>query len=177
MNEYYHNSTIKRKQCPNCEYANLYSGDTKAVKQGLSSKKKGEPKKRKVKTAKQKLEDALDTAWSKLVKLEGGNKCAVETCQKTKYLNSHHIYSRGKHSVRWDTINGICLCVGHHIGFNFSAHKTPASFIEWLRKKKGDKFMDDLELKSHNTSHYDEFVLKILLDELNKRINHENKKL
>ena len=167
-------SSIQPDKCPKCILLNLTSGDAKAVRNGLYSKKAtkstGKKKKstRKPKTDHKKLTDALDKAWSILVKLEGNNECAV--CRKTKSLNSHHIYSRAKQTVRWDTINGICLCVGHHIGNKFSAHKTSASFIDWLRDKKGNKFMDELRLKSNGTADYHDFELQIMLDELNKRI-------
>ena len=165
INQYYHNSTIKRKQCPSCELKNLTSGDAKAVKSGLKKKEV----KRKKKTSKKKLEDELDEAWSKLVKLKAGKKC--EVCGKTKYLNSHHIYSRGKHSVRWNTENGICLCVGHHVGFKFSAHKTPTEFTYWLEDYKGKKFMEELKLLANQTANFHEFEMKIILDELQNEIN------
>jgi hypothetical protein len=122
---------------------------------------------------KKKLNKKLDDAWSKLIKLKAGNKC--EYCGKTKSLNSHHIYSRAKMSVRWDTRNGICLCVGHHIGVNFSAHKTSFEFSDWLLKYKGMEFMTELRLQAQLTSHYyvfeREFLLKEMLNEINRLEN------
>jgi len=67
------------------------------------------------------IDKKLDDAWSELVKLEWGVCCAK--CGKTSPLNSHHIYSRSNRSVRWNTTNGICLCVGcHTFSSKFSAH-------------------------------------------------------
>jgi hypothetical protein len=115
------------------------------------------------------IDGKLDIAWSKLVKLKAGMKC--EYCGKTTYLNSHHIYSRSKKSLRWNVENGICLCVGHHtFSSTFSAHKTPLEFIRWLDKYKGKKFMDNLMIKANNISKLHNFEKEILLKELNKKI-------
>lgn len=46
------------------------------------------------------IDKRLDDIWRKLVKLKAGNKCEIETCQKTTNLNSHHVYSRVMKSVR-----------------------------------------------------------------------------
>lgn len=110
----------------------------------------------------------LDNAWSELVKLRAGKKC--EVCGKPDSLNSHHIYSRSKRSVRWDVMNGICLCVGHHIGNKFSAHKTPNDFTYWLEKKRGQHFMDLLSAKAHRQSKLMDFEKELLLKELKAEI-------
>jgi len=115
------------------------------------------------------VDGKLDDAWSKLVKLRAGMKC--EYCGKTSYLNSHHIYSRSKKSVRWDAMNGICLCVGHHtFSSKFSAHKTPLEFTDWLINKKGQSFVDTLRIKANQTSKLHSFEKEILLGELNRQI-------
>ena len=89
------------------------------------------------------LDGKLDVSWAKLVKLRAGNKC--EVCMKTTPLNSHHIFSRSKRSVRWDVNNGVCLCVGHHtFRSDFSAHKTPTEFTLWLYENKGKDYMNRL---------------------------------
>ena len=167
------NSTILPKQCPSCMLKNLVSGGADAVKLGLKNKKVVKRKTKVKKSLKtsithKQIDKKLDVAWSKLVKLEGGNEC--EYCGKTKPLNSHHIFSRIKHSVRWDTINGICLCVGHHIGSTFSAHKTGVEFTLWLIEKRGQDFVDKLRFKATGTSKLHIFEKQILLQELNDRI-------
>jgi len=172
MGKYYFNSTIKRKQCPSCELKNKLSGDEQAVRNGLKAKTKPKATTKKKKPVKS-IDKALDNAWSKLVKLIAGNKC--EHCGKTKYLNSHHIYSRAKKSVRWKTINGICLCVGCHIGVSFSAHKTPIEFMDWLLSYKGDEFMQKLRMTANSQGKYHDFEKQIMLDELNKSINNSLK--
>ena len=127
--------------------------------------------------AKKGVDKKLDVAWSKLVKLKAGMKCDVPNCRKT-VLNSHHIYSRSKKSVRWDVMNGVCLCVGHHtFSSTFSAHKTPLEFIRWLDKYKGPEFMDLLQLKANQTSKLFAFEKAVLLEELEKEIKKLEKKL
>lgn len=110
----------------------------------------------------------LDNLWSKTVKLKAGNKC--EFCGKTNRLNSHHIYSRSKRSTRWDIDNGVCLCSGHHsLQSNFSAHKTPLDFMEWIRARRGETWYKTLQLKANATSKMDYKLEKLyLLQELNK---------
>jgi len=116
------------------------------------------------------IEKRLDAVWSELVKKKAGMKC--EVCGKTRNLNSHHIFSRAKKSVRWDVLNGICLCVGHHIGNEFSAHKTPYSFNKWLEKYKGANQMELLTIRSNQTSKLHPFEKELLLKELNKELKN-----
>ena len=117
------------------------------------------------------IDGKLDDSWSLLVKLRAGMKCEIQRCGKTKYLNSHHIFTRKNRSVRWDVKNGVCLCPSHHtLDSKFSAHGTPVTFTEWLIKYKGNEFVDLLTLKANTTSKLFKFEKKVLLDELNKEI-------
>ena len=119
---------------------------------------------------KKSLDKQLDQAWSKLVKLRADMKC--EYCGKTTYLNSHHIYSRSKMSVRWDEINGICLCSGHHTLIStFSAHKTPLDFIDWLKEYKGDAFIDKLRTIANTHKKWAKHEKEALLKELLKKVS------
>lgn len=116
------------------------------------------------------IDKKLDDAWAKLVKIRAGNKC--EYCGKTSYLNSHHIFSRSKKSVRWDAMNGICLCVGcHTFSSKFSAHKTPLEFTYWLERKKGKPWIELLTIKANQISKLHQFEKEVLLDELLRQIN------
>jgi len=118
------------------------------------------------------IDKTLDNLWSELVKLKAGNKCEVKNCQKTQNLNSHHVYSRAKRSVRWETINGYCLCVGHHIGVKFSAHKTPNDFAEWSKADRGQAWFDTLQAKAHTISKLHPFEKELLAKELEKEISN-----
>jgi len=116
------------------------------------------------------IDGKLDKAWSELVKLRAGNCC--EYCSKTTTLNSHHIFSRSNRSVRWDAVNGICLCVAHHtFSSKFSAHKTPVEFTIWLTENKGQDFIDRLRIKANSISKLHKFEKELLLKELKKEID------
>jgi hypothetical protein len=115
------------------------------------------------------IEKKLDLAWSKLVKLRADMKC--EVCSKTTYLNSHHIYTRARKSVRWDVMNGVCCCAGCHVlSSKFSFHKTPLEAFEWLEKNKGAKFLQVLRIKANTISKLHPFEKELLLIELEKEI-------
>lgn len=165
---HYRSGILVSKKCPNCQLKSLHkelkpSGVRFASE--LPIKRNKTEKRKKTKSS---IDKRLDTAWSRLVKLKSGNKCAV--CSSEKALNSHHIYSRAKMSLRWSTENGICLCVGHHIGVKFSAHKTPIEFTEWLNEKLGPEFMDGLKYMAHTQSNLHEFEKEYLLKELQAEI-------
>ena len=119
------------------------------------------------KPSKRNLIKKADDLWSLLVKVKANNRC--EYCGKTSSLNSHHIFSRSNKSVRWDEDNGVCLCVSHHVFGNFSAHKAPADFIEWIKGVRGEDWYKRLR-KSANTPHMPDLVSisSYLKDELTK---------
>ena len=107
-----------------------------------------------------------DALWSDVIKLLAKEKC--EYCGKTEHLNSHHIFSRSNLAVRWDVDNGICLCVGHHIFGNFSAHKAPIDFIEWLKDKRGLSWYERLRIKARLVVHLSEQDKINITDHLKK---------
>lgn len=80
------------------------------------------------------LRKKCDDLWSEYVKFRD-KKCMV--CGRKEYLNAHHIYSRCNQATRYEAENGITLCAKHHtMSSEFSAHKTPLEFIEWLEKTR-----------------------------------------
>jgi hypothetical protein len=87
------------------------------------------------KPSKKTLRNKLDKAWSQLVKLQAGNKC--EVCGSSETLNSHHIVGRRNLRLRWEVMNGVCLCVKHHKFGNQSAHENPVWFEDWLKENRG----------------------------------------
>jgi predicted restriction endonuclease len=95
------------------------------------------------------LEDRLDDLWGKAVKKKFRNKCAV--CGTPYNLQAAHVWSRKNKFVRWDILNGICLCIRHHI---FWAHTEPIEFARFCEKKIGEKTMKELEFKAHQVTHY-----------------------
>jgi hypothetical protein len=51
-------------------------------------------------------------------------------------------------STRHMLLNGVSLCVGHHIGW---AHGNPLEFHEWIREELGAEAYDELRLLSNQT--------------------------
>jgi hypothetical protein len=159
------NSTIWAKECPNCQLKKAVLKNVHKIKNDT----KRPTKERFIKTPPPSIDKKLDNVWSQLVKLRAGNKC--ESCGSTQNLNSHHIYSRAKKSLRWNLNNGICLCVGHHIGTYFSAHKTPLDFINWLIVYKGEVFVRDLEITANMSFKWSLSEKQLLLSDLKKELN------
>lgn len=121
---------------------------------------------------KRNVEKLLDISWSHLVKLKANMKCEIENCTHRPTLNSHHIFSRRNRSTRWDTDNGICLCVGHHtMSSKFSAHGNAIAFTYWLEEYKGKDFVEKLSIKAHSTVKMTNQDKEDLLVELNNEIN------
>lgn len=38
-------------------------------------------------------------------------------------LQCAHIDTRGKHAIRWNIMNALCLCQGHHVYYTFNPKK------------------------------------------------------
>ena len=94
-----------------------------------------------------KVNKRKDKEWAKKIKERDNYKCIK--CGKTTYLNSHHIYSRNNHAIRWDIDNGVTLCSGcHTMSSRFSAHKTPLEFVLWIKEKRGDEWFNRLREKA-----------------------------
>ena len=108
----------------------------------------------------------LDQKWSKKVKTKG----FCEKCGKTTYLNAHHFYSRSIRSVRWDVDNGFCLCTGCHVfSSKFSAHKTPAEFVEWAIEQRGQEWYDDLKDRKNTLMKYKDCDVEGIILDIEKR--------
>lgn len=159
------NSTIKEPYCPT---HTIIASQNKA-RQRENKESAGNRSNRSLNGKKSSIDKRLDRAWSKLVKLIANNRC--EVCGNTKALNSHHLFSRAKKSLRWNVKNGVCLCVNHHIGVTFSAHKTPITFNDWVISNKGTDLVNELKYLSNLSFHYSEFEKELLLKELNNEIN------
>ena len=110
------------------------------------------------------LSTKLDKAWADKVKEYG----MCEVCRKTTPLNAHHFYSI--RVVRWDVDNGFCLCVGCHVfSSKFSAHKTPAEFVEWAIEKRGIQWYEDLKERKNSLIKYRDDDYKDLLQKIIER--------
>ena len=116
----------------------------------------------------------LDALWRTLVKLKVGDKC--EMCGKPDgqgrghSLNAHHIFGRSNYSVRWDVENGVCLTAGNHTLTTHSAHKAPIEFIEFMKKRRGVKWYNDLRTKANAIKKWAVPELQEKKEELKKEI-------
>jgi hypothetical protein len=59
------------------------------------------------------------------------------------------------------------LCVGcHTFSSKFSAHKTPAEFVEWAIERRGEEWYDDLKVRKNKTVKYTDDDVSTLIKEL-----------
>lgn len=156
---------VKRKEKPKKKCAEC----GKIINRGLTKycnnlcKDKAARRRKRLKKKEQISEKDLDILWAKVIKLRDG-KCQVPGCKKDN-LNAHHIYSRSARSVRWELDNGISLCAGHHtLKSEFSAHRTPVEFTEFLIEVKGQEFMDNLKQLKNSIDKPDRAEIKEYLE-------------
>ncbi len=143
---------MKTKSCKICWKEipkwlnNVCSQKCQNKKQELKEKEKKQIVKMKKSVSVSALSKKADTLWSEVVRMRG----ACEYCGKTEYLNAHHIFWRNNKSLRWETLNGICLCSGcHTFSSVFSAHKTPTEFTYWLESVRWKEYIDTLTEMAH----------------------------
>lgn len=136
-----------RKLCPQCQkFRNLkfFSSSRKNV---ICNDCKHKKLRQSLHNAPKAVNKRKDDEWSDEVKQRANFKC--EYCQSKVTLNSHHIFSRSNRSVRWYLGNGVCLCSLHHVfSSTFSAHQSPAEFIEFIKEKRGEKWYNELRKKA-----------------------------
>jgi len=116
--------------------------------------------------SRKKQKKECDLLWAKLIKLRAKGRC--EYCGG-EGKNAHHIYSRNRASTRHDPANGIFLCPLHHTLGVWSFHKNPIESVEWLKKKKGEKWYQMLRIRAEQIYKPDYNLIKLdLLQELKK---------
>lgn len=106
----------------------------------MPNKKQKKPKKPKLGTLRRKA----DQLWSERVRELHGHRCAICGMEHGKlngngspvYLNAHHIEGRNNYATRFDILNGIALCPGHHDLKTDSAEQSPLWFMEWLKNNR-----------------------------------------
>ena len=62
-------------------------------------------------------------------------------------LHAHHVFTRSRKSTRHMLINGVTLCMGHHMW----AHRQVLDFHEWMRGELGVEY-DELQQLSRTLS-------------------------
>lgn len=142
MSKYFYNSTIRRKQCPNCDLKNKLSGDAKAVKEGL--KKKRTVKK---KTPRQLAMDNADNWFSRYIrikyafKIQDGDvfcRCIINPSiiKHAKFMDNGHCFSRKDKATRYEEDN----CRPQNRSSNrFSGEADHYTFIDNLKEEIGEE--------------------------------------
>jgi len=102
----------------------------------------------------------LDKLVSTIVRSKG--KC--ERCFEKNYnlLQCCHIYSRTYRSVRWDTLNLLCLCSGCH----FWSHKNPILFAEFVMDHFGKFKYEELKIRALPTKNWKVWELEEMYEQL-----------
>jgi len=82
--------------------------------------------------AKGRLRDIADALWSRAIRDDWNNKCAV--CGSGK-CEAHHLLPRQHERTRYDMRNGIALCSQHHkYDPDISPHQNAAGWMWWFSK-------------------------------------------
>ncbi len=82
--------------------------------------------------AKGRLRDIADKLWSRAVRDDWDNRCAV--CGSGK-CEAHHLIPRQHEATRYSLNNGIALCASHHqFDPDISPHQNAAGWMRWLRE-------------------------------------------
>ena len=147
---------------------NLKSHDIKkCIKEGERSKAK--LVRTAVKTTGKITSKDCDALWTQVILARANHKCEIYGCNKTKSIQAHHIFPRTMWALRYEIINGIALCIGHHFLFPTSAHKDAIGFSAWVKTVRDIPY---LESKKHNRSKHDYQAIYLhLKNELNKITN------
>ena len=101
-------------------------------------------------------------------KKRGGDRC--EICGAKGRLNSHHLFSRNRYSVRFDLANGICLCPRCH----FSAHQSSLEFSRKVLNLRCIRWYKDLEKKAKKLAKEIPAEIEKDLEEITRTLEVDN---
>ena len=112
-----------------------------------------------------------DIEYSKWLRKE--RKYTCERCYR-KYqegdglwgLHTSHFYGRANESVRFDPENTDLLCFGDHQYFT----SNPVEYVEWKRKRMGEKAFKLLTLRAHTPKKRDDKLILLWLQQKNKEV-------
>lgn len=167
----------KREAVPNRKYCiTCINKRDKARLQSQARKEKLAVRQAKAKADKQAKREVSDKvlheSWREVVARRAGNKCEVCGVQRPHkangelaHLDPHHIYSKRNAWGRFDPDNGVYLCASCHAFGRESAHGAGAWFTDWLRKRRGQEFLDELARRHAAYCKLDRQAVKIKLQE------------
>jgi len=178
INKYYFNSTIKRKQCPNCELKNLASGDTQAVNKGLYAKRhKNVPRGKK--SAKSKAMKLADKWFSRYIRIKYAYKiqngevfcqCIVERniIKLAKKMDNGHCFSRGNKPTRYFEDN----CRPQNRSSNrYKGEEHHYIFIDHLKEEIGEERFNYVDKLRREQGEDNEIFYKEQADKYRKLTN------
>lgn len=82
--------------------------------------------------------------WSQAVRARANHRCEICGCVdgsvnlkgNPRRLNAHHVEDRSNHALRFSYQNGVALCPSCHKFGRDSAHRSPITFIDWLKSNR-----------------------------------------
>lgn len=110
-----------------------------------------------------------DTAFSLYIRARDGHQCVL--CGSRDMIQCGHIFSRVAYSTRWDEDNAYAQCASCNMKHEHNAYP----FLEWCRKKKGQKKMDELFRKWNSTVKYHDAELEAIAQEYKEKREHLDK--
>lgn len=89
--------------------------------------------------SKGRLREMADALWSRAIRDDWANRCAVCGSTKTK-VEAHHLVPRQHEATRYELLNGIALCARHHqFDRDLSPHQNAAGWIAWLNRNHRER--------------------------------------
>lgn len=101
----------------------------------------------------------LDKICGDIVKARDG-KCVC--CGSTSNLQPGHLFSRVAYSTRWDLKNLYAQCRNCNLKHEYD----PYPLMNYVTKKYGQKFIDDLHRNYVTVHKYKTFELEMLYEDL-----------
>ena len=125
------------------------------------------------KPSKTKLQKECDSLFSLLIRSVG--KCQAKEYTKVTcggHLQCAHIISRSNRRLRWDTMNAICMCAGHHRYFTTKAEAWYWDFLPKYFPEKSEY------VKKHRNEIVASLNLQAIRDDLQRHVDalHLDKK-
>lgn len=120
---------------------------------------KKEPKLTEPRKIRKKLIKQLDDVFSLYIRNRDNWRCwgwALHPPKCSKIMQNNHKVSRINFRLRWDEKNAVCGCSSHNAWSHFNQS-------EWERIWKSWKDADYLSRARHETKHYSDEELKLLI--------------
>ncbi len=106
-----------------------------------------------------KLHESNDDLWRRIIRAP----CVCERCGQEgeeKDFEADHIVTRGNLRLRWNLLNGICLCICCH-KYKHLSSMTEIEYQVWVRKEHPERWQYLQELKN-------QLAVELDLEEVNK---------